>query len=261
MGQLQGKIALITGAGRGQGLAAAKRFAAEGAHVAVNDLDAATVQAAVESIRAAGGEALATVGDVSNAADVQRVLAEVTGQWGGLDILYNNAGIGYSATKRFGVAMSDIVSCTEEDWRRILDINLGGVFLFCKYGIPLLIRRGGGVIINTASIAALRGAADAHAYTATKGGVVALTRAIAVTYGGKGIRANTICPGVIDTEMIHDQLIARDDIRKILVHNTPLRRAGTAEDIADVAVFLASDASRFITGEEIIVDGGISQRV
>jgi NAD(P)-dependent dehydrogenase (short-subunit alcohol dehydrogenase family) len=261
MGQLQGKVALITGAGRGQGLAAARRFAAEGARVVINDIDTQSVNAAVETVRAAGGEAVGAVGDVSKTADVRQVLAVAEGQWGGLDILYNNAGIGYSATKRFGVAMSDILSCTEEDWRRILDINIGGVFLFCKYGIPLLIERGGGVIINTASIAALRGGGDAHAYTATKGAVVALTRAIAVAYGPKGVRANTICPGVIDTEMIHDTLIAREDIKTLLAKNTPLRRVGTAEDIADVAVFLASEASRFITGEEIAVDGGLIQRV
>ena len=261
MGQLQGKVALITGSGRGQGLAAAKRFAAEGARIVVNDLDPASVKTAVDAIRAAGGEAVEAIGDVAVSADVRSVLVVAKEKFGGLDILYNNAGIGYSATKRFGVSMSDIVSCTEEDWRRILDINIGGVFLFCKYGIPMLIERGGGVIINTASIAALRGSPDAHAYTATKGAIVSLTRAIAVTYGPKGIRANTICPGVIDTEMIHDTLIARDDVRKILTQSTPLRRAGTAEDIADVALFLASDAARFVTGEEIIVDGGISQRV
>src|SRR5262245_49012333 len=261
MGQLQGKVALITGSGRGQGLAAAKRFAAEGARVVVNDLDSASVKAAVNAIRTAGGEAIEAIGDVAASADVRRVLATVKETFGGLDILYNNACIGCSATKRFGVSMSDIVSCTEEDWRRIVDINLGGVFLFCKYGVPLLIERGSGVIINTASIAALRGAADAHAYTATKGAVVALTRAIAVTYGPKGIRANTICPGVIDTEMIHDTLIARDDIRKVLAQATPVNRIGTAEDIADVALFLASDASRFITGEALAVDGGLIQRV
>jgi len=157
--------------------------------------------------------------------------------------------------------MSDILHCTEEDWRRILDINIGGVFLFCKYGIPMLIERGGGVVLNTASIAALRGGTDAHAYTATKGAVVALTRAIAVTYGPKGVRANTICPGVIDTEMIHETLIARDDIRTMLAQRTPLQRIGTAEDIAEVALFLVSDASRFVTGEEFAVDGGLIQRV
>src|SRR5262249_8087688 len=229
MGQLQGKVALITGSGRGQGLAAARRFAAEGARIVVNDLDPTSVNAAVDSIRTAGSEAVGAVGDVSVSADVRRVLAVAKDTFGSLDILYNNAGIGYSATRRFGVAMSDVVSCTEEDWRRILDINIGGVFLFCKYGIPMLIERGGGVIINTASIAALRGAADAHAYTATKGAIVALTRALAVTYGSKGIRANTICPGVIDTEMIHDTLIAAEGIRSVLAKATPLNRIGTAE--------------------------------
>jgi meso-butanediol dehydrogenase / (S,S)-butanediol dehydrogenase / diacetyl reductase len=261
MGQLQGKVALITGSGRGQGLAAARRFAAEGARIVVNDLDPTPVNAAVDSLRAAGGEAVGAVGDVSVSADVRRVLAVAKDTFGGLDILYNNAGIGYSATKRFGVAMSDILSCTEEDWHRILDINIGGVFLFCKYGIPLLIERGGGVILNTASIAALRGGADAHAYTATKGAVLALTRAVAVTYGPKGVRANTLCPGVIDTEMIHEALIERDDVRTALARNTPLRRIGTAEDIAEVALFLVSDASRFITGEAFAVDGGLIQRV
>src|SRR5215510_11956897 len=261
MGQLQGKVALITGSGRGQGLAAARRFVAEGARIVVNDLDPLSVNAAVESLRAAGGEAVGAVGDVSVSGDVRRVLAVVKDSFGGLDIIYNNAGIGYSATRRFGVAMSDVVSCTEEDWHRILDINIGGVFLFCKYGIPLLVERGGGVILNTASIAALRGGSDAHAYTATKGAVFALTRAIAVTYGSKGVRANTLCPGVIDTEMIHETLIERNDIKDILTRNTPLRRVGTAEDIADVALFLVSDASRFITGEEIAIDGGTIQRV
>ncbi len=160
----------------------------------VNDLDSASVEAAVAAVKNAGGRAAGAVGDVSKAADVQAVLQAAQDAFGGVDILYNNAGIGYSATQRFGIAMSDIVNCTEDDWRRIMDINVGGVFLFCKYGIPKLIERGGGVIINTASIAALRGAQDAHAYTASKGAILALTRTIAVTYGPKGIRANTLCP-------------------------------------------------------------------
>ena len=261
MGQLQGRVALITGAGRGQGLAAARRFAAEGARIVVNDLDAESVKAAVDSIRATGSEAVGAVGDVSVSTDVRRALKVAQDTFGGLDILYNNAGIGYSATRRFGIAMSDILACTEEDWRRILDINVGGVFLFCKYGIPMLIERGGGVILNTASIAALRGGADAHAYTASKGAVVALTRAIAVTYGPRGVRANALCPGVIDTEMIHETLIEREEIRTALARNTPLRRIGTAEDIADVALFLVSDASRFITGGAFAVDGGLIQKI
>ena len=261
MGQLDGKVALITGSGRGQGLVAAQRFAAEGARIVINDIDDESVNAAVEAIRSAGGEATAAVGDVSRSDDVRRALQVATDTFGGLDILYNNAGVGYSATRRFGIAMSDVLSCTEDDWRRILDINVGGVFLFCKYGVPMLIERGGGCIVNTASIAALRGGQDAHAYTASKGAIVALTRAIAVSYGPKSIRANTICPGVIDTEMIHETLIENQDVQAALTHGTPLRRTGTPEDIADVALFLVSDASRFITGEAIAVDGGLIQRV
>lgn len=261
MGQLENKVALITGSGRGQGLVAAQRFASEGAKIVINDLDAESVEAAVAAVKNAGGEAVGAVGDVSKAADVQAVLQTAQAAFGGFDILYNNAGIGYSATPRFGIAMSDIVNCTEDDWRRIMGINVGGIFLFCKYGIPKLIERGGGVIINTASIAALRGAQDAHAYTASKGAILALTRAIAVTYGPKGIRANTLCPGVIDTEMIHDTLISQKGISDLLARNTPLQRNGTPQDVADVALFLASDQSRFVTGEAFAVDGGIIQHI
>ena len=261
MGQLDNKVAIITGSGRGQGLVAAGVFAKEGAKIVINDLDAESVEAAVVSIKNAGGEAVGAVGDVSKAADVQATLQTAQDAFGGFDILYNNAGIGYSANKRFGIAMSDIVNCTEDDWHRIMDINVGGIFLFCKYGVPKLIERGGGIIINTASIAALRGAADAHAYTASKGAILALTRAVAVTYGPKGIRANTICPGVIDTEMIHDTLISESNISDLLAKSTPLQRNGRPEDVADVALFLASEQSRFVTGEAFAVDGGITQHI
>jgi NAD(P)-dependent dehydrogenase (short-subunit alcohol dehydrogenase family) len=258
MGQLDGKVALITGSGRGQGLAAAKLFAAEGAKVVVNDLDDGTVDEAVGSIRAAGGEATGATGDVSDSPAVQHVLATAKAAYGGLDILYNNAGIGFSATKRFGIEMSDIVSCTEEDWRRIIDINLGGVFLFCKYGIPLLIERGGGVIITTSSLGAVRGGPVAHAYTASKGAINALTRSLAVTYGPSGVRANAILPGVIDTEMIHEAMVEPPEVRDIVIAQTPLRRYGTADDIASMALFLASDHGRFVSGETILVDGGFA---
>ena len=254
-GQLAGRVAVITGSGRGQGLAAAHLFAREGAKIVINDLDQESVTAAVDAVIAAGGEAAGVAGDVSNEDDVQRTLAEAQSRFGRLDIIYNNAGIGYSATERMGIKMDDTVNCTVEDWKRILDINLTGVFLFCKFGIPLL-HEGRGVIINTASIAALKGARNAHAYTATKGGVVALTRSLAVTYGKQGVRANTICPGVIDTEMIQSVLLSSNATRDAISSGTPVGRIGTPTDIAELALFLASDASSFITGQTIACDGG-----
>jgi NAD(P)-dependent dehydrogenase (short-subunit alcohol dehydrogenase family) len=257
-GQLEAKVAVITGAGRGQGLAAALLFAAEGARIVINDLDDGSVGTAVEAVRAAGGEAVGAPGDVSNAGDVQAVLRCAADAFGGIDILYNNAGIGYSATRRMGVGMDDIVSCTIEDWHRILDINLGGVFLFCKFGIPMLIERGGGSVINTASVAALKGSRNAHAYAASKGGIVALTRAMAVTYGRNGVRVNAICPGVIDTDMIRETLLGSDAQTTAIQRMTPMGRIGTADDIARMALFLASDAGQFVTGQAIPVDGGVT---
>jgi NAD(P)-dependent dehydrogenase (short-subunit alcohol dehydrogenase family) len=257
-GQLAGKVAVITGSGRGQGLAAAMLFAAEGARIVINDLDDGSVRTAVEAVRSAGGQAVGVAGDVSVAADVQRVLSRAAEAYGGIDILYNNAGIGYSATRRMGVGMDDIVSCTIEDWHRILDINLGGVFLFCKFGIPMLIERGGGSVINTASVAALKGSRNAHAYAASKGGIVALTRAMAVTYGRNGVRVNAICPGVIDTDMIHETLLGSDAQTTAIQRMTPMARIGTADDIARMALFLASDAGAFVTGQAIPVDGGVT---
>ena len=257
-GLLDGRVAVITGAGRGMGLAAAHLFAAEGAKVVINALSENSVNAAVAAVKAAGGQAVGATGDVSRAVDVQSVLAKAKDCFGGLDILYNNAGIGYSATERMGIGMDDTVACTEEDWRRTLDINLTGVFLFCKYGIPMLIERGGGVVINTASIGALRGARNAHAYMASKAGIVSLTRSIAVTYGAAGVRANTICPGVIDTDMIQSFLLPSEHSRKAIAAAIPVGRIGVPADIANIALFLASDAATFISGQTVVVDGGMT---
>jgi NAD(P)-dependent dehydrogenase (short-subunit alcohol dehydrogenase family) len=256
--ELEGRVAIITGAGRGQGLAAAKLFVGEGAKVVINDLDQDSVDAAVASINKAGGQAIGAVGDISNGEQVRAVLAKTKDAFGGLDILYNNAGIGFSAKERMGIAMDDILNCTEEDWRRIIDINLTGIFLFCKYGIPMLIERGGGVVINTASIGALRGGPSAHAYGASKAGVVQLTRSIAATYGHKGVRANCICPGVIDTEMIQNHMLKAQGAREAISQRTPIGRIGTAEDIAQLALYLASDAASFMTGQAIAIDGGMT---
>jgi NAD(P)-dependent dehydrogenase (short-subunit alcohol dehydrogenase family) len=257
-GLLEGRVAVITGAGRGQGLAAARLFVREGAKVVINDIDQGSVDQAVASINEDGGQAVGARGDVADGEAVRGVLAKAADAFGGLDILYNNAGVGFSAKERMGIAMDDILSCTEADWRRILDINLTGVFLFCKYGIPMLIERGGGVVINTASIAGLRGGPSAHAYSASKAGVIQLTKAVAVTYGQRGVRANCICPGVIDTEMIQSHMLNAEGAREAIGRRTPVGRIGTADDIAQLALYLASDSSGFLSGQAIAIDGGVT---
>jgi NAD(P)-dependent dehydrogenase (short-subunit alcohol dehydrogenase family) len=255
---LDGRVAIITGAGRGQGLAAAHLFVNQGARVVVNDLEQDVVDAAVEQINKAGGQAIGARGDISNGEEVRAVLAKTKEAFGKLDVLYNNAGIGFSAKERMGIEMGDILNCTEDDWRRIIDINLTGIFLFCKYGIPDMIAGGGGVIINTASIGALRGGPSAHAYGASKAGVVQLTRSIAATYGHKGVRCNCICPGVIDTEMIQSHMLNAQGAREAISERTPIGRIGTADDIAQLALYLASDVSSFMTGQAIAIDGGMT---
>jgi NAD(P)-dependent dehydrogenase (short-subunit alcohol dehydrogenase family) len=257
-GQLEGRVAVITGSGRGQGLEAAKVFVGQGARVVINDIDQESVDAAVAEINEAGGQAVGARGDASESEQVREVLAKAKDAFGGLDILYNNAGIGYSAKQRMGIAMDDILNCTEADWRRIIDINLTGVFLFCKYGVPMLIERGGGTVINTASIGGLRGGGGAHAYGASKAAVIQLTRSIAITYGPKGVRANCICPGVIDTEMIQDYMLKADGAREAIGRHTPVGRIGTVNDIAQLALYLAGDASGFISGQAIAIDGGVT---
>jgi NAD(P)-dependent dehydrogenase (short-subunit alcohol dehydrogenase family) len=189
---------------------------------------------------------------------VQAMLQVASDKFGGLDILYNNAGIGFSADARMGIAMDDILNCTIEDWDRILAINLRGAFLCSKFAIPLLQERGGGVIINTASIAGLRGGPSVHAYSVSKAAVVMLTRCTASAYGKWGIRCNAILPGVIDTDMIHDTMLATDAASEGIASHTPIGRIGTPGDIAETALFLASDASSFLTGQAIAVDGGLS---
>jgi NAD(P)-dependent dehydrogenase (short-subunit alcohol dehydrogenase family) len=255
---LDGRVALITGAGRGQGLSAAQLFAEHGAKLVITDLDAETVEAAVDSIAAKDAEAVGVVSDVSKSEDVRAALAVARERFGGLDILYNNAGIGFSARQRMGIEMSDLVSCTEDDWDRIMAINLTGVFLMCKYGVPMLVERGGGVVINTASIGGLRGGPSAHAYAVSKAGVIHMTRLIARTYGHKNVRANTICPGVIDTDMIQSQMLTSNAARDAISQATPIGRIGTPRDIAELALYLASDASSFVTGQAIAIDGGMT---
>jgi len=249
--RLKNKVAIITGAGSGQGRAAALIFSREGAKIAVSDWKPELGDETVTLVKKAGGEAIFIRTDVSESADVQNLVRTTVGTYGRIDILYNNAGVGFSSP----LSMSDVINTPEADWDRVIAINLRSMYLTAKYGIPEMIKSGGGSIINTASIAALIGSEAAHAYTAAKGGMVALSRALAVEFGPKNIRVNCICPGAIDTPMIAPVI---DPLKKSgqPFMTSPIRRLGRPEDIANCALYLASDESSFVTGATLVVDGG-----
>jgi NAD(P)-dependent dehydrogenase (short-subunit alcohol dehydrogenase family) len=249
--RLKDKIAIITGAGSGQGRAAAGIFAREGAKIVVSDWKPELGDETATLVKKAGGEAIFVRTDVSESADVQNLIRTTISTFGRIDILYNNAGVGFSSP----LSMSDVLNTPEDDWDRVIAINLRSLFLTSKYGIPEMIKTGGGSIINTASIAAMIGSEAAHAYTAAKGGMVALSRALAVEFGPKNIRVNCICPGAIDTPMIAPVV---DPLKKSgqPFMTSPIRRLGTPEDIANCALYLASDESSFVTGATFVVDGG-----
>jgi NAD(P)-dependent dehydrogenase (short-subunit alcohol dehydrogenase family) len=251
MGRLDGKVALITGAASGMGKIAGSLFSQEGARVVLADVADEVGQAAAEEIAGSGGEAAYVHADVSRADDVQALVRTAMQRFGSLSVLYNNAGI-------FPGDDGSVTETTEAVWDRVMNINLKGVFLGCKYGIPAMLESGGGSIINVASFVALRGAATPQiAYTASKGGVLAMTREIAVEFARRGIRANSLCPGPIETPLLAELLADPARRERRLVH-IPMGRFGKAEEIVNAALFLASDESSYLTGATFVVDGGIT---
>ena len=249
--RLQDKVALITGAGSGIGRESSLLWASEGASVVAVDLDQASAQHTAETVRGAGGRAVAVQADVARAQDCERMIAAAESEFGKLNILFNNAGIMHSQD-------DDAVSTDEAVWDVTMNINAKGVFFGCKYGIPALRRAGGGSIVNTASFVAVLGAATAQvAYTASKGAVLALTRELAVVHARENIRVNALCPGPLKTELLMKFLDTDEKKQRRLVH-IPIGRFGEAREIARAALFLVSDDASYVTGTEFLVDGGIT---
>lgn len=249
--RLKNKIALITGASSGIGRETALLFASEGAKLVVADINEAGGQETANLIIERGGEAVFIKADVSKAEDNQAMIALAEEKYGALHILFLNAGIMHSA--------DDNAMTTEEDiWDLTMNINAKGVFLGCKYGIPALKRAGGGSVITTASFVAVLGAATPQvAYTASKGAVLALTRELAVVHARENIRVNALCPGPLRTELLMKFLDTEEKKQRRLVH-IPMGRFGEAREMANAALFLASDESSYITGTDFLVDGGIT---
>jgi NAD(P)-dependent dehydrogenase (short-subunit alcohol dehydrogenase family) len=249
--RLKGKVALITGAGMGMGREASVLFAEEGARVIVADIDGQAAQGTVALVEKAGGQALAVTGDVALEADVKRMIEEGARRFGALHVLYNNAGVLWKDRDR------SVLETDEASWDRVMAINLKSVFWVTKYGIPHLRTAGGGSIIMMGSVSALAGFTRAQdAYTAAKGALISLTKSLAIQFAKDQIRCNVIHPGIVDTPLQAPYLT--EAIRKEFEAGIPLGRIAQPREIANVALFLASDESSFMTGAELVVDGGFT---
>jgi NAD(P)-dependent dehydrogenase (short-subunit alcohol dehydrogenase family) len=249
--RLEGKVAIITGGGGGVGRATAIAFAGEGAKVLVADVNEGAAKKVADEIARTGGQATAHRVDVSVAAEVEAMIAFAERRFGLVNVVFNNAGI-------FDDADGSVLDTEEAVWDRVMAVNVKGVFFGCKYGIPALLRAGGGSVINTSSLVALMGAAVSQcAYTASKGAVLSLTREIAVEFARRNVRANALCPGPLNTPLIAGLFTDERAKQRRLVH-IPVGRLGESSEIANAALFLASDESSFVTGAQFVVDGGIT---
>lgn len=255
MGALKGKSAIVTGGGLGIGSAGAKELASQGACVAIMDIDQQAAESTASEIKAKGGAALVVVADASRSPDCERTVSECVSEFGGLDILFNNVGIQPIAS------YANVENTTEEMWDRVLEVNLKSRFLMAKYSIPEMRKRGGGVIISTASVQGQQSANLVPAYAATKGGDLSLTRQMALDYAEDNIRVLSVCPGGVDTPLWRDSVINSgmniEDAIASSGKTHPIGRLGTPEDIAKVVAFLSSDKAAFMTGTFVNIDGGL----
>jgi len=251
--KLDSKVAIVTGGGAGIGRATSLLFARHGAKVVALDLLADGVQALVKEIHSEGGEAEAIVADVSSAVDVEKCVQKALNRFGHIDILFNNAGI---------VVPGKIHEICETDWDRSMNVNVKSMYLMCRSVVPHFRKQGGGVILNTSSAVVLRTVADRAVYAAAKGAVLALTRSMALDYVKDGIRVNCLCPGTVDTPSFQQRMAALGGdpalARKQFEARQPMGRLGTAEEIAEAALYLVSDAAAFVTGAAFPIDGGLS---
>jgi NAD(P)-dependent dehydrogenase (short-subunit alcohol dehydrogenase family) len=248
--RLADKSAIVTGGAGGIGRATSLAFAAEGARVAVVDVAPGAAEAVAAEIRDAGGTAIALTADVSDEADIERVVADTVAAFGSLDVVFNNAGI---------IRRTTAVETTAEEWDRVFGVNVKGIFLMCKHAVPVMAANGGGSIINTGSGWGLKGGAQAISYCASKGAVVNMTRALAIDHGPQGIRVNSVNPGDVNTGMLRDearQLGQETGSFLAEAADRPLQRMGEPSEIAAAVVWLASDESSYVTGSALVVDGG-----